>query len=88
MTGLADRAEALLRKWTEYSFTDMELLGGPAALSFEEAAAALQMPVEVFGGVVQDLYVDGNSSFHEQTMRYGVGDLIRIMRAMPQWLRA
>ena len=42
MTGLADRAEALLQKWTEYSFTNLELLGGPASLSFEEAAAALQ----------------------------------------------
>jgi hypothetical protein len=87
MIGLADRAEAILQKWTEHSFTDKELLGGPMALSFEEAAAALEMPVEVFGGVVQDIYVDGNSFFHEQTMQYGVDDLIRIVRRMPQWLR-
>jgi hypothetical protein len=84
MIGLADRAEALLKKWTDSSFTESELLGGPTSLSFEEAAAALQMPVEVFGGVV---HVDGSTFFHEQTMRYGVGDLIRITRAMPQWLR-
>lgn len=87
MAVLADRAEALVEKWTERSLTGVELLGGPTTISFEEAAAALRMPEHVFGAIAQDLFFSGDGSyFDERAMQYGVADLIQVIRNVPSSL--
>ena len=84
MAVLADRAEALVEKWTERSLTGIELLGGPTTISFEEAAAALRMPEHVLGAIAQDLFFSGEGSyFDERAMQYGVADLIQVIRKAP-----
>lgn len=84
----ADRSEAMLKVWTDFSFAASELLGGPSHLSFEEAAEAVQLPPDVFGAAVLDIfYRNDGTSFHPEGERYSPDDLIRLLSALPAWLR-